>query len=495
MSPTFPKIDDPMTALTRANGTNEQHHIDHGRVIGLHANVQQFGAKADGVSDDAAAIQAAVDSGASHVFFPPGTYFLADGSSINLTHSSQHLFGPVKAETGAGVVVTSKNAYAFKAVSSGNLTGVMTEGINTSLRAGSISGGGLKARSNDYMAGWMVRDCVFTHSGDGVCTDPVVWLSGWIGSYMDRCIVSSGGGHGIHMDSSGFVCNQWAIRNCSVSSNSLADRTHAGLAVTNGGSMGLIETNDFESNRGLGVSVDGGGQSNTVSANWFENNYNTNVKIADNAAAHVQFNSFQEPHNPQEAGFRHILLTETQATRRNVHSVMNNFFFGPYNEPGGNPNVVLEIGTNVTNAVVGGNWGMGVDTTIWTGVGGTPKVIDNGTKTTWLPNDPSAGARPDIWEIPGWARALRIVTTRTAAASGGDILSPEAVFFASNSTGTNYIMVGSRGYPIFCTNSTLTSSDELALNSFAFYWDNAAGKIKARVRNSAGAYSTLDVTP
>jgi hypothetical protein len=38
------------------------------------ANVRRFGAKGDGVTDDTAAIQAAIDSGAPEVFAPPGTY-------------------------------------------------------------------------------------------------------------------------------------------------------------------------------------------------------------------------------------------------------------------------------------------------------------------------------------------------------------------------------------------------------------------------------------
>ena len=48
------------------------------------STVRSFGAKGDGVSDDAAAIQKAVDSKAGTIRFPPGTYKLSKTIDVDL---------------------------------------------------------------------------------------------------------------------------------------------------------------------------------------------------------------------------------------------------------------------------------------------------------------------------------------------------------------------------------------------------------------------------
>ena len=44
-------------------------------------NVQDYGAVGDGVADDTVAIQAALSSGSTSVFFPAGTYLVDGGLS------------------------------------------------------------------------------------------------------------------------------------------------------------------------------------------------------------------------------------------------------------------------------------------------------------------------------------------------------------------------------------------------------------------------------
>ena len=58
--------------------------------LGETVSVKDFGAVGDGVTDDTAAIQAAIDSGAKEVFFPKGTYYFT--SNITLA-SNQRLKG------------------------------------------------------------------------------------------------------------------------------------------------------------------------------------------------------------------------------------------------------------------------------------------------------------------------------------------------------------------------------------------------------------------
>jgi hypothetical protein len=61
--------------------------ISYSMVVGAPANVLDYGAKGDGVTDDTAAIQLAINSG-KRVFFPAGTYILTIGTSITLEGGS-----------------------------------------------------------------------------------------------------------------------------------------------------------------------------------------------------------------------------------------------------------------------------------------------------------------------------------------------------------------------------------------------------------------------
>lgn len=55
--------------------------VSYSLITGSPANVMDFGAVGDGLANDRAAIQAAVDSGAKSIYFPPGTYFVGSHSS------------------------------------------------------------------------------------------------------------------------------------------------------------------------------------------------------------------------------------------------------------------------------------------------------------------------------------------------------------------------------------------------------------------------------
>ena len=69
-------------------------------------NVKDFGATGDGTTDDAEAIQAAIDaaSGGGEVFFPAGTYLITDTLSL---YSSQTISG-----TGAASVIQFSGSMA-----------------------------------------------------------------------------------------------------------------------------------------------------------------------------------------------------------------------------------------------------------------------------------------------------------------------------------------------------------------------------------------------
>lgn len=79
-----------------ATGLNGDQHGDmHGRTLKIHKNVLNYGATGDGVTDDAAAIQAAINAASANgegwVFFPPGNYRI--GTTLTLNSKSVTLTG------------------------------------------------------------------------------------------------------------------------------------------------------------------------------------------------------------------------------------------------------------------------------------------------------------------------------------------------------------------------------------------------------------------
>jgi len=57
--------------------------VSYSMIEGAAANVLDFGAVGDGVADDTAAIQAAIDSGAGSVYAPTGIYKITSTVNIN----------------------------------------------------------------------------------------------------------------------------------------------------------------------------------------------------------------------------------------------------------------------------------------------------------------------------------------------------------------------------------------------------------------------------
>jgi hypothetical protein len=71
--------------------------VTYSMISGASANVKDFGAVGDGVADDTAEIQAAIDSGAASVYFPAGTYLVKGADTFNSVVlagvSNQMLYG------------------------------------------------------------------------------------------------------------------------------------------------------------------------------------------------------------------------------------------------------------------------------------------------------------------------------------------------------------------------------------------------------------------
>lgn len=65
--------------------------VTYSMINGAPANVHDFGAVGDGIADDTAAIQAAIDSGATDIEVPDGTYLIS--STLNIDESAVRLRG------------------------------------------------------------------------------------------------------------------------------------------------------------------------------------------------------------------------------------------------------------------------------------------------------------------------------------------------------------------------------------------------------------------
>lgn len=156
--PTYPATTDPVSALTRADGTTEAHSVDHGRIIGLWENVMRYGAKGDGSTDDSTAIQAAITAAAtkgSHVYFPPTTTSYKINTALALS-SGVHLVG-------AAHGVTIKAGAAIRMVTATNVSNVGVHRIT--LDADNLATHCVRAEGTD---GVTIEDCYITNWQYGI---------------------------------------------------------------------------------------------------------------------------------------------------------------------------------------------------------------------------------------------------------------------------------------------------------------------------------------
>ena len=160
----------------------------HNRMIkGAPVNVLDFGALGDGVTDDTAAIQAALDASLT-VHVPTGTYLV----STTLTFpSNQIIYG-----TGRQSIIKSTNTSGgicmqTDAIALGNLDNLTIRNLRIT-GAGSSSGGGAGLWLNDASR-WYLEDVLIDqHGGIGLIVQD--WA--WIGE-AHHCGFVNNGSHGV----------------------------------------------------------------------------------------------------------------------------------------------------------------------------------------------------------------------------------------------------------------------------------------------------------
>lgn len=187
----YPSPSDPVSALTRADGTTEAHSTDHGRVIGLWENVKHHGAKGDDATDDTAAFDAAAAAAGAGgtIYVPPGIYVLTDWVVPYMVHiKGGGRWGLRETHAGATLKASATATWVMKIVA-----------------------------QTEVVFGTTVSDVLIygNNTASGVLQDPTTWgiqgvLYTNVGFY--RCntgVKIDGAGTGMQNDKTAFNHCQW----------------------------------------------------------------------------------------------------------------------------------------------------------------------------------------------------------------------------------------------------------------------------------------------
>jgi len=174
--------------------------VRHDEVV----DVREYGATGDGITDDATAIQGALDIGASEVYFPVGTYVC--GTMLTVSTAGQKLYGPgtIKIEDGLNNAVITLSA------------GCTLEGLTFDGNSANQSGGSI----------------LFLDSAD-VC--------------IEGCTFTDAIGYAIHQVSGGVhdACDNLILRHCTFQKMVPGNTYNTDVILSGGGDHVLVEGNSF----------------------------------------------------------------------------------------------------------------------------------------------------------------------------------------------------------------------------------------------------------
>jgi len=226
--------------------------VSYSMINGVPVNVRDFGAVGDGVTDDTAAFQAAIDSlpvvndpeydliGGGTVYVPIGTYRV---SNIKLT-SRQSLVGDgyasvIKQTVASGAMITCGDdiaSYVDANAERIRISNLGLEGVATSAVVGNDG-----IRGNQIFKSY-IDNCQITGFGDNA-----IWFKGGSYSYVRGCDIFDNYNRGVYFQV--FSLLRW-LTDCYLSDTTIRINRGPGVEV-NGGAVGVqihdctIESNGF----------------------------------------------------------------------------------------------------------------------------------------------------------------------------------------------------------------------------------------------------------
>jgi hypothetical protein len=235
-------------------------------------NVLAFGAVGDGVVNDTAAIQTAIDSGASTLVYPDGTYLVA---GLVLSSFQAH----VSSEGGARIN-TSGTAYTW----TGTTQYVTFDGLG-------FGGVGKAIYNNDpsyYATAWKIQNCQF-----GNTLEECFYGTTLLSLFENNLFGANFGAlaaQNRHLYLRGTVAGGLAINQNIVRNNRFFRANGSGTSAVfvEFGNNNLFEGNTFEECFVTPLILDRAGLS-TLTGNWFEGNNVANQVLLQNTVAGATF--------------------------------------------------------------------------------------------------------------------------------------------------------------------------------------------------------------
>lgn len=341
------------------------------------ASVRDFGAVGDGVTDDSAAIQAAIDSGATEIYYPKPTSAYLVGTPLTLASFQRH--------SGFGASITSTGTIFTHTATT---QAVVFDGLF-------FKGTGRAFYQDDpaaYSTNFTFRDCQFSNEMD-YCVYGNFLLSLFENNLFGANFGTLGA-QNVHLVSIGTAASGNATNQNIIRHNRFYRAKGTYALFLQYGSGNTIAENDFEECTATPVYLDGAGRTE-IRGNWFENN-STTYQIILTASASITFDIYYNrvvdvrdnnflllsgasntavfSHDANSANIilRNNLLYATGTCYVSVGPSVNNSGFVDY----GNNNFKSGFTRTTTNLVSNGDATNG--TTGWTATNGTVAAVVGG---------------------------------------------------------------------------------------------------------------------